>query len=843
MAIDNNADFTPSIPDSGVVPTKLPYNPTGSFKFWAQKVIPLVYDDSLSYYEVLCKVVTYLNNVIQNVDNLNDSIDSTNENFGTLQNYVNETKDTLINTYNELQDYVNTYFDNLDVQEEINEKLDEMADSGALSILLAPFIPSIVADWLSTHITPTTPAVDNTLSISGAAADAKETGDRITDLRLTRNFETLFNDANLISPMVLNSFNQQGVTLTWSGITGTVEGTAEGSYTSVIHSSPTSLPYGIKAGETYHVKYTSPNLIARFYYYDANSGPTSIISLTGNGDVTIPSDAIGFEVRIVLTSGRTYPRTSFIAPFMYSEQSNLGILEKMASEKATYYPSYQNALVTFYDTGVKPTITRANKTYTIITPRTSYRCIWNNATFNGAPKATTETFELANGYVLIYKPSTDNVEAIHVYDLATQSVPFIILLHNANGNLQGQWAHWYTDGIIETRISNLESNIPNVPSYYDSYLPDKIRRINTIGTGLTLDSVRCIFITDYHSPSNAKNSVSLMRSIIGNTGIRDVTFGGDSYNEEETLIEGYESIVDFTKQMIPIQEESTLRMITGNHDYNNPSSDPEKLSKTLNRSAIYQLYNATMDNIVCLDNTNSFYVDDSVTKTRFYYIDVDYSSNITYETMHSINTSLLDVPEGYKVFMYSHRSLASGSDNTIYGRLQQIMRCAIGMNDGVSVSVNEGSTVTYDFTGKQRDFIGVIGGHSHVDGYGYRDNRFPLIATTCDAYALAVGGVTRTRGTISEQAFDVVQINTYEKIIYCVRIGSGVDRYFHYDYIAVDGSITLTPKLSGTLTWNTSDESIATVENGVVTAVTSGTATIKVTDDSGNFEVFAISVA
>lgn len=35
------------------------------FKFWTQKVLPAVYDDSLSYYEVLCKVVEYLNEVIE----------------------------------------------------------------------------------------------------------------------------------------------------------------------------------------------------------------------------------------------------------------------------------------------------------------------------------------------------------------------------------------------------------------------------------------------------------------------------------------------------------------------------------------------------------------------------------------------------------------------------------------------------------------------------------------------------------------------------------------------------------------------------------------------------------
>lgn len=34
------------------------------FKFWCQKVLPLVYDESLSYYEVLCKVVDYINKLI-----------------------------------------------------------------------------------------------------------------------------------------------------------------------------------------------------------------------------------------------------------------------------------------------------------------------------------------------------------------------------------------------------------------------------------------------------------------------------------------------------------------------------------------------------------------------------------------------------------------------------------------------------------------------------------------------------------------------------------------------------------------------------------------------------------
>lgn len=39
-------------------------NDLPTFKFWCYKVLPLVYDDSLSYYEVLCKVVDYINKLI-----------------------------------------------------------------------------------------------------------------------------------------------------------------------------------------------------------------------------------------------------------------------------------------------------------------------------------------------------------------------------------------------------------------------------------------------------------------------------------------------------------------------------------------------------------------------------------------------------------------------------------------------------------------------------------------------------------------------------------------------------------------------------------------------------------
>ena len=50
-------------------------NRVHKLRFWCQKVLPLVYDDSLSYYELLCKVVRYLNSVIDNINDIPEYID------------------------------------------------------------------------------------------------------------------------------------------------------------------------------------------------------------------------------------------------------------------------------------------------------------------------------------------------------------------------------------------------------------------------------------------------------------------------------------------------------------------------------------------------------------------------------------------------------------------------------------------------------------------------------------------------------------------------------------------------------------------------------------------------
>lgn len=60
------------------------------FKFWCQKVLPLVYDESLSYYEVLCKVVEYINGIISDVDKIDAEIKMLKDEISIIQKWIDE---------------------------------------------------------------------------------------------------------------------------------------------------------------------------------------------------------------------------------------------------------------------------------------------------------------------------------------------------------------------------------------------------------------------------------------------------------------------------------------------------------------------------------------------------------------------------------------------------------------------------------------------------------------------------------------------------------------------------------------------------------------------------------
>ena len=87
------------------------YNSLYPFRAWLQQTLPSIYDDSLSYTDLLAKMLSYMNELITNNNLLQDDM-------------------------KKAFDYINNYFLDLNIQENIDKKLDEMAKDGTLDKII-----------------------------------------------------------------------------------------------------------------------------------------------------------------------------------------------------------------------------------------------------------------------------------------------------------------------------------------------------------------------------------------------------------------------------------------------------------------------------------------------------------------------------------------------------------------------------------------------------------------------------------------------------------------------------------------------------------------------------------
>jgi lysophospholipase L1-like esterase len=91
-----------------------------------------------------------------------------------------EAQNELVKSYKALYDFVNQYFTNLDIQTEVNKKIEEMKNSGELLNLLKPTVSNEVSTWLASNITnPSNPPIDTSLTVENAAADSNVVGKRL----------------------------------------------------------------------------------------------------------------------------------------------------------------------------------------------------------------------------------------------------------------------------------------------------------------------------------------------------------------------------------------------------------------------------------------------------------------------------------------------------------------------------------------------------------------------------------------------------------------------------------------------------------------------------------------
>lgn len=332
---------------------------------------------------------------------------------------------------------------------------------------------------------------------------------------------------------------------------------------------------------------------------------------------------------------------------------------------------------------------------------------------------------------------------------------------------------------LDGRVTALENGAEeSLPAYYDEYLPGKIATLLSLDAEVGSHGDSFVFMTDYHDASNTGYSPELIKHIIENTATKMIVFGGDIINQYATKEQAYPHFADFHKRFL---FSDAYYPIIGNHEYNDPGNqDTGYTGKRMTNSEAYgmNLRQKEVDSRYKWDGGYTYHVDNEAQKIRYYMIGCNPTSTIEVESRNAFFTSLESVPDNYIVVVIAHQLAAYNNGSPVYGTAGKLIADGCdAFNARTTLSANG---LTHDYSSATGKVILLMQGHTHIDFDLSTTGGIHSVSTTCDSYAQQIGSLVRTAGTVTEQAFEVVHINTDTKTIKLTRIGAGVDRQFTY---------------------------------------------------------------
>lgn len=468
-------------------------------------------------------------------------------------------------------------------------------------------------------------------------------------------------------------------------------------------------------------------------------------------------------------------------------------------------------------------------------------------------KATSKT---SNAGVTIFFFENDTYSTSETYYNSTYTIPANSVFRLFIDARRGQTLETLTiDECLanfETFNSNIEENATNieklltsanvVPDYYfeNDYLDDRcVDAQKRTGNGM----ISFGFITDVHTGDSACNSMLLADYISKKTSAMPfMVFGGDVPETNTGNEAGFYAQAMKWQEMMAQYGKDRVYSCRGNHDYLTTASGVDPMSYGECRSLV--VGNLYTDVVFSAPDSMSYYFDVDGTNTRIIVLDcysVSHNRSNPFSGYVGISPStyywFVDYAlkaDGMDIIVVAHEPINTPTAVSNLALLKNVIS-AFSKHESFSGSYGA-TTINVDFSTYTSNLVCVMSGHTHVDAIGC-SGRFVSIVTKADA----MYGTGRTIGTINEGAFDIVSIDYTDRIAYCTRIGSGADRIIHLT-VVTSTSDTLVTSLTGTVTWASSDESVATVSNGTITAVGSGDCYITATDENGTVEMWGINI-
>ncbi len=336
------------------------------------------------------------------------------------------------------------------------------------------------------------------------------------------------------------------------------------------------------------------------------------------------------------------------------------------------------------------------------------------------------------------------------------------------------------------------SSFDTLPSYYTEHVEEKNARVRRL-LGETKSPEAFVFFADAHVRQNTMISVPIVRSILENTGVKTVIYGGDTvsaWTTEEDVITDVRYFADAFAFAKPY-------MVRGNHDMYGKAFEYTDSGVCKSRDEVYELIFSEQAERVCGKwGRTYYYFDSEETKTRYIVIDTneiliprldekgiwDCELSITREQVEWFIDSLCAIPSDHAAVVIGHipffKELRWNHYKArIFGELIEAYN-ARRTYSRMSWDGEDAFEVFADFSNAPGRVVLTASGHGHYDDLYVSPDGCVNLEIHCDSYANNNGGspTARIAGSVSEAVVDVVILDRDTGIVHTVRYGAGFDR-------------------------------------------------------------------
>lgn len=337
-----------------------------------------------------------------------------------------------------------------------------------------------------------------------------------------------------------------------------------------------------------------------------------------------------------------------------------------------------------------------------------------------------------------------------------------------------------------------ESKWETLPDYYVEHVAEKNAKVRELMSEMGACEA-FVYFTDAHVRENRMASVPIIRSILQNTDVETVFYGGDTVSAWATD----ESLVEDVTYFAKAYAFAKPYMVRGNHDMYGKEFEYIDVGAVKSNAEVYDLiFKAQESRVNGILGKTYYYVDYADAKIRYIVIDTNellisgIMENGTWNCDVSITKEQVDwfvnllnkTPEDYEVVVFGHTPFYKELRHAFYKAciFGKIVEAYNKKNTLLTESWDgeDAFVVEADFTNSKGRVFFTVCGHGHIDDVYVSESGCINYEVHCDAVEDNNGGspYERVEGTISESVVDVVLIDRINHRIEAVRYGAGIDR-------------------------------------------------------------------